>query len=61
MKKAIILDTNFIIENGNGKSLNNFKNKVKDYADIFIPKIVIEEVKSQKARDMNENIIKLTT
>ena len=58
MKRAIILDTNFILENK--KLLIEFKKAINDSVDIFIPRIVVDEVMSQKARETENkyNMIK---
>lgn len=57
MKKALILDTNFIIENR--KELESLKEKLSEVAEIFIPKIVIDEIKSQKSRQLEDGYNKI--
>ena len=57
MKTCLILDTNFLI--ANNRNLNEIKEKIKDTVDIHIPKIVIEEIKGQKSRNLDDSYLKI--
>lgn len=54
---CVIFDTNILTENK--KMLSDIKLKLNLVADIFIPKIVIEEIKAQKSRNINEDYLKI--
>lgn len=54
---CVIFDTNILTENK--KILSDIKTKLDLIADIFIPKIVIEEIEAQKSRSIQEDYFKI--
>lgn len=54
---CLIFDTNIITENKN--KLSEIKEKIEEIADIYIPKIVIEEVQAQKSRSISDDYLKI--
>ena len=58
MKKyCVIFDTNILIENK--IKLSEIKTKIKEISDIYIPRIVIDEVQAQKSRNITEDYLKI--
>lgn len=57
MKTCLILDTNFLLSYN--KELKEIKDKIKDLVDIYIPRIVIEEIQGQKSRNLEESHSKI--
>ncbi len=54
---CVIFDTNTLT--GNKNKLNDIKSKIDLVADIFIPRIVIEEIEGQKSRIVNDDYLKI--
>ena len=56
-ENCVIFDTNILTENKS--TLNDIKYKIETTSDILIPKIVIEEIKAQKSRNINDDYLKI--
>lgn len=54
---CVIFDTNILTENK--KILNDIKSKLDLIADIFIPRIVVEEIQAQRSRNIHTDYLKI--
>lgn len=54
---CVIFDTNTLL--GNKKKLFDIKTKIELSSDIFIPRMVIDEVKAHKSREIREDFLQI--
>ncbi|QMS84834.1 PIN domain-containing protein [Candidatus Xianfuyuplasma coldseepsis] len=59
MENAIVIDTNFLIEQRKDNYITRFIVECKKQYDVFVPEIVVKEIKNIKARDIKKSYEKI--